>query len=165
MRNRNTDNDGQTVQRLKHKCMIFQNDKPNIILFRNDYEDTYKEMDISLSKDEQQSLKDKNHPKKDVAVTSKRVLRHRSAPEKDTISFNFNYTTFKMTAAYSQPLCISIVKKADLLKTCNQQIIPSELHSWYQNLPDAAKKDYLPESDVDDDQRRIPCCKTRKRNV
>jgi hypothetical protein len=37
--------------------------------------------------------------------------------------------------AYEQYLPISKAKKKDLLQLCRKNIIPTELHGWYESLP------------------------------
>lgn len=37
-----------------------------------------------------------------------------------------------------------------LLKMCTEKIIPTELHHWYQNLPDKEGRDLIPEEEYSD---------------
>lgn len=57
----------------------------------------------------------------------------------------------KLTMAYETLLPVSVDKKKDLVKLCAKQIIPSELHPWFQNLPTSKNvRDLLSEPAVDD---------------
>lgn len=134
VKNRPIANDGEVVQWLKIKCFRFEKSKPNIVNFRYDYVSPYKELDVSLSDVEQKSLK-----KGKTAVCTKN-LRKRKRNDN-----SFIYDDYKLKNAYSQPLPITKSKKKDLMKMCDQKIIPLELHHWYSNLPDHTGPDYVPE--------------------
>lgn len=57
-----------------------------------------------------------------------------------------DYTDLKLKKLYQSALPISANKKADLLKLCEKEIIPSEYHGWYRSLPTSSTaRDVIPE--------------------
>ena len=68
------------------------------------------------------------------------VFRHRKPiPEKS------------FPLAYNNTLPISRTKKKDLHKLCSKQIIPREVHQWFNELPDSDEaKDQFPEPAIKD---------------
>ena len=55
---------------------------------------------------------------------------------------------------YNRRLAISIDTKEDFLSLCKSNVIPSDYWSFYENIPvECAKRDYLPESNVNEDDK------------
>lgn len=133
MVNRSIDSEGQKLQWLKVKCFKFEKKRPNIVQYRYDYVSDYKEMDVS---------------KKETPIESNiKNLRKRKHDETESV---FDYNSYSLKKAYTRKLPITKSKKKDLIKMCNERIIPAELHHWYNNLPDKEGPDYLPEGEFSD---------------
>lgn len=59
-----------------------------------------------------------------------------------------DYTGVELKKLYQRALPISINKKADLLKLCQKEVIPSEYHGWYRSLPTSSvARDVIPETE------------------
>ena len=73
-----------------------------------------------------------------VAIATHKPLRGRKSSD---ASPSYNYTS---------KLPISAAKKNDLVNMCNSGIIPSEFHSYYNDMKSSKSvKDAEPESDID----------------
>lgn len=133
MVNRSIDSEGQKLQWLKVKCFRFEKKRPNIVQYRYDFVSDYKELDV---------LK-----KETPIVFNTKNLRKRKHEETESV---FDYNSYCLKKAYTRKLPITKSKKKDLIKMCNERIIPAELHHWYNNLPDKEGPDYLPEEEISD---------------
>ncbi|XP_072402172.1 uncharacterized protein [Diabrotica undecimpunctata] len=57
-------------------------------------------------------------------------------------------TELELKKLYNGALPISINKKADLIKLCEKEVIPSEYHGWYRSLPTSSTvRDIVPETE------------------
>lgn len=134
MQNRCLGSDGEKVQWLKVKCFRFEKKRPNIVLYRYDFKSNYKELDVT----------------KNETVTSTKILRKRKRANVETIK-DFDYKSYNLKNAYDKKLPITKAKKKDLLKMCNEKIIPPELHHWYQTLPDKQGQDFISDENCSDE--------------
>ena len=57
--------------------------------------------------------------------------------------------------AYNNRLPISRAKKKDLQKLCSKQVIPREVHQWFNELPTSDEaKNQLPEPAIEDSSEK-----------
>ena len=92
-----------------------------------------------------------NEPyKKMLLIDVKRPERQRTRASKGQPAMAVNLAMLK--PAYTQPLPVSVAKKADLLKLCKSGIIKTQFHSFYESLLTAdTVRDCLPEPDCTED--------------
>ncbi|CAH1643294.1 unnamed protein product [Spodoptera littoralis] len=100
---------GEKVCWLKIKCLRFQKDLPGFIKYRYDYDGPYNLLN--------------------ALCKPGRPTRRTQNSEMPTIN------TEDLPRAYKQCLPITKQKKKDLLQLCKKNIIPKELHGWYEGLP------------------------------
>lgn len=56
-----------------------------------------------------------------------------------------------LTQKFHDVLPISILKKKDLVKLCEDRVIPVDHHSFYKSLKTVSKPDYIDEDDSESD--------------
>lgn len=100
--------DGSKANWLKIKCLRFEKALPGVVQLRYDYEGPYLLMDVGSKKWKQ--------------------TRNSTRTELDV-------SKIKLKKAYEHPLPIAEAKKKDLINLCKKNIIPAELHPWYESLP------------------------------
>lgn len=110
---------GEAVNWLKIKWLRYVKEKPEIIFYKNTYEDeTFLEMPAPFNK-VTSSQKKRGRPKKGSPA-------HAASA---TTSFNYEFLH-----PYPARLGISQQKKKDLLKLCKDFLIPEEFHDYYNDL-------------------------------
>lgn len=107
--NKSICSDGSKANWLKIKCLRFEKALPGVIQLRYDYEGPYLSMD-----------------------TSSKTWKARQTRNMTTAALDFSKICLEK--AYHQPLSISDAKKKDLINLCKKNIIPVELHPWYESL-------------------------------
>lgn len=109
IKNKSISENGEKVCWLKIKCLRFEKDLPGYIKYRYNYDGPYNLLN--------------------AICKPGRSTRRTQNSEMPTISAE------DLPRAYQQYLPITKQKKKDLLQLCKKNIIPKELHGWYEGLP------------------------------
>lgn len=76
---------------------------------------------------------------------------HEGEYESINVCLRNRVPTYKEVPAYKSRLSISVAKYNDLQKLCTKGVVPTELHSWYAQLPKSnAAVDTTPEPAIED---------------
>ncbi|KOB72465.1 Metalloendopeptidase [Operophtera brumata] len=106
--------DGSKVNWLKIKCLRFEKALPGVVQLRCNYDGPYLTMD----------------------TTSK---QGRGRQTRSTPAAVLEASEIRLEKAYKQALPISEAKKKEMLNLCKKNIIPEELHPWYESLPSTSQ--------------------------
>ncbi|XP_045506624.1 uncharacterized protein LOC123702846 [Colias croceus] len=109
IKNKTIAENGEKVCWLKIKCLRFEKELPGFIKYRYDYDGPYNLLN--------------------TLCKPGRLTRRTVNSEMPTLN------TEDLPRAYKQCLPITKLKKKDLLQLCKKNIIPKELHGWYESLP------------------------------
>ncbi|CAK1600206.1 unnamed protein product [Parnassius mnemosyne] len=109
IKNKTIAENGEKVCWLKIKCLRFEKELPGFIKYRYDYDGPYNLLN--------------------TLCKPGRPTRRTPNSKMPTIN------TEDLPPAYKQCLPITKQKKKDLLQLCKKNIIPKELHGWYESLP------------------------------
>ncbi|CAH1102952.1 unnamed protein product [Psylliodes chrysocephalus] len=138
IKNRTRDDNNLTVNWLKIKRLKYLKDQPNKIYYNYDMSTNFQTITISNTN---QNFEDS------PSTRTRKQWKKNKEPTANTFEF-----PSEIPFLYDSQLPISNAKKKDLLKLCRKEIIPEELHEWFNKLKSSADVvDRIPDLDVNDE--------------